>query len=96
MRVGVKDVEQPPRQRRPAEADVDAEHLGAVPQAIEVAGQEGDPSVDEPQSLPNAVAEHETGVEHGHLRFGARRQRAVDADEDEVVAGVAHIILRSA
>ena len=51
--------------------------------------------LDEPQALPNAVAEHEAGIEHGDLRFRPPRERAVDADQHRVVARVADIVLRA-
>jgi hypothetical protein len=41
-----------------------------------------------PQPLPHAIAEHEAGIEHGNSGFGARVERAVDVDEDRVVARI--------
>ena len=57
--------------------------------------EEGEAAIDEPQPLPHAVAEHEAGIEDGDLRLIAGRQRAIDADEDGIVARVADIVLRS-
>ena len=89
------DVEQPRGERFARQPDVDAQHLRSVPQAVEMLVEKGDAPVDETQALPNAVAEHESGIEHRDLRLGARRQRAVDADEDGIVAGVADVVLRA-
>ena len=63
------DVEQPRLQRVAGEADVDPQHLRPVPQAVEMPVEERDAAVDEPQALPDAVAEHEAGIEHRDLRL---------------------------
>ncbi len=75
--VGLDDVEQARRERLAGQADVDAQHLGAVPQAVEVLVEEGDAPAVEPEALPDAVAEHEAGIEHGNLGLGtaARARR---------------------
>ncbi len=83
------------RERVARQADVDAQHFRAVPQAVEVLVEKGDAPVDEPQALPDAVAEHEAGIEHRDFRVGARRQLAVDADEDGIVARIADVVLRA-
>src|SRR5271156_5697349 len=52
-----------------------------------------DPPVVQAKALPDAVPEHEAGIEHRHLRLGAADELAVDADEDVVVARVADVVL---
>lgn len=93
--VGLDDVEESPLQGFTRKPEVDAQHFRAVPEPVEMALEEGDAAVDETQALPNAVAEHKAGVEHGHFGFRAGRQHPVDADQHRIVARVADIILRS-
>ena len=93
--VGLDDVEQARRERLAGHADVDAQHLGAVPQAVEVPVEEGDAPAVEPEAFPDAVAEDEAGIEHGDLGVRTADEFAVDADEDVVVARVADVILRA-
>ena len=55
-------------------------------------------AIDQPQTLPHAVAENEAGVEHGDHGLVAGIERAVDGDEDirvarinfDVVEGLGH------
>ena len=93
--VGLDDIEQPRLEGVAGEADVDPQHLRPVPQTVEMAIEEGDAAIDQPQALPDAVAEHEARIKHGHLRRGPGHERPVDADQDRVIARVAEVILRT-
>ncbi len=77
----------------PAAADVERDGGGALPQPVEVLLQEhGVPGAD-PQPLPHAVAEDETGVEDAHDRLRARHEPAVDVDQDLRVARVVGVVV---
>ena len=60
-----------------------------------MAVEEGDPALDETQALPDAVAEHEAGIEDRDLGLGPAKKRAVHGDQHLIVAGVADIVLRT-
>ena len=62
--ISVKTVKQPRPQLLPRHAKIDAQHMRAVPQALEMLVEKGDAAMMQPQALPDAVAQHETRVEH--------------------------------
>ena len=61
---------------------------GALPEPVEVLVEERRVAADDAQALPDAVAQHETGVEDRHHRALPRHQVAVDVDQDVGVARV--------
>ena len=69
-------------------ADIQRDGLGALVQAIQMRIQEQRLATMHAQAFPDAVAEHETGVEHRHHRFGARLHLAVDVNQDVAIAWV--------
>ena len=82
-------------QGRTIEADVDHQHLGAIVKAIEMLVEERETAVDEPQSFPHAIAEHEARVEHRHLGLGAWDKRPVHRNQNGIVTVVADVVLRA-
>ena len=76
-----------------ADAEVDHQRGRALPEPVEVLLEERRVAVVHPQPLPDAVAEHEAGVEDRHRGLGARLQLAVDPDEDLVVARVVSMVM---
>ena len=59
-----------------------------------MAVEEGEPPLVDAQPLPDAVAEHEAGIEHRDDRLGARLQLAVDVDQDRRVPRVGDVVHR--
>ena len=49
----------------------------------------------DPQALPDAVAEHEAGVEHRHHRAFPGHQVTVDPDQHLGIAGVVCMVMGS-
>jgi hypothetical protein len=70
------------------EADVEPDLRGAAEQPVEVLVEEGKPAVDHPEPFPDAVAEHEAGIEHRHHGLSARHQPAIHPDQQGLVARV--------
>jgi hypothetical protein len=77
----------------PAAADIEGDGCGALPQPVEVLLEEGGVPGADPQPLPHAVAEHETGVEDADDGLSARHQPAVDVDQDLRVARVVVMVV---
>ena len=60
-----------------------------------MAVEKRDPSLDEAQALPDAVAQHEARIEHRDDCLVARDQVAVHRDQDRVVARILAGMLRA-
>ena len=61
---------EPASERLARQADIHRDRLGALEQSVEMAVEEGDSSLVDPQALPHPVAEHEAGIEHRDGRLG--------------------------
>jgi hypothetical protein len=79
-----------------AHADVEVDRPGALEEPVEVRFEEDEPTLVQPHPFPDAVAEHEAGVEHGHLGVRAGDEVAVQVDEYVGVARVGRVILAAA
>ena len=62
------------------EADVEVDRPSAGEQAVEVGLEEDEPALVQPHAFPDAVAEHEAGVEHRNLGLRAGDEVAVQVD----------------
>ena len=78
-------------QLRAVQADVEQDRLGAFVQPVQVRIQEQRMPAEHAEPFPDAVAKHETAVEHRHHRLAAVLHHAVDGNED---VGVARIVGR--
>ena len=79
----------------PRHTDVERDGLGTLEESVEVLVEERRVPLVHAQPLPDAVAEHEAGVEHRHDGLGPRLQLAVDVDQHGVVARVVVVLVRA-
>lgn len=86
--VGVDGLVQPSPKRRGGDRRVEIERFGAFPQALEVAAEKWDDAPVQPQPFPDAVAEDEAAVENRHHGFFARKQFAIDIDQNALIARI--------
>ena len=93
--VGAKAGEEPLGEFVARQADIHVDRLGAFVEPVEMRVEERDAAFDQAQSFPDAVAEHEAGIEDRDDRLFARQQRAVDRDENSGVARIVGVIVRS-
>ena len=93
--VGVQAREEPLGQRVARQADIHVDRLGAFVEPVEMRIEEGDAAVDQAQAFPNAVAQHEAGIEDRDDRLVARHEAAVDGDENCRIARIVGIIVRA-
>src|SRR5690606_18155031 len=75
--------------------EIQADGGGAGVEPVQVRVEEQQAAAMQPQTLPDAVPQHEAGVEHRHLRLVARDQRAVQIDPQVRVARIGREILAS-
>ncbi len=68
--------------------DIEIDRLGRLEEPRDMFVEKRPAPVVEPQTLPYAVAEHETAVIDTYCGLGARQELAVDVNQDRVVAGV--------
>ena len=89
------DVEQARAQRLAGQADVDAQHLRAVPQAVEMLVEKGDAAAVEPRpsQTPSPRTKPESNTET--LASGRRTSSPLTLIKHVVVAGVADVVLRA-
>src|ERR1700678_2471337 len=82
-------------QVRRAHADIEHDGTRAGVEAVQMRLEEKNTPVMEAQALPDAVAEYEACIEHGHLCILARDQRTVQIDACGNIARVFGEILAS-